>query len=104
MPNRASIDHICRTIAIPFGNQPAMTLQQLRDLTDRLAILQGLAVSHQRALGGLALHGVEVVERAFHQLEAFQVSVDCKLIGFVRVAGTIAARAVLERGDCKCDR
>jgi LysR family transcriptional regulator of abg operon len=49
VPNRASIDHTRRTIAIPFGDQPAMTLQQLRDLV--AVVTHGGYRSAARALG-----------------------------------------------------
>ncbi|MCY1352447.1 hypothetical protein D9M69_387430 [compost metagenome] len=79
-------------------------LQQLRRLGHRLTVLQRLPIGHQGALGGLALHGIEVVERAFHQLETFQVGRHREVVGLVRIAIAVGLEALLQGGAGVADQ
>ncbi|CAB5579115.1 Uncharacterised protein [Pseudomonas aeruginosa] len=73
-------------------------LQLLRHLSFREAIAQRLAVGHQLLLGGAAQIGVDVVQRAFHQLEAFQVGRHRQVVGLVAVAFAIDREALVQGG------
>ncbi|MNZ65647.1 hypothetical protein D3C78_838450 [compost metagenome] len=71
-------------------------LQLLRRLRFRQAVAQRLAVGHELLLGGLAQVGIDVVEGAFHQLEAFQVGRHGQVVGLVVVARAVDGEALVQ--------
>jgi mono/diheme cytochrome c family protein len=68
-----------------FGELGLGHIQTLLHLLDWQAVLQRLPVGHQGLLGVLAHVGVDVIQGAFDQFEAFQVS------GYRQVIGLCAA-------------
>ena len=79
-------------------------LQLLRHLGFREAIAQRPAVGHQLLLGGAAQIGVDVVQRAFHQLEALQVGRHRQVVGLVAVAFAIDREALVQGGGGMVDQ
>ncbi|MNM91791.1 hypothetical protein D3C81_1041000 [compost metagenome] len=70
--------------------------QALLSLGYGQAVLQGLAVGHQGLFGVLARQGIDIVQRAFDQLEAFQVSRHRQVIGLVVVACAVGGQAFVQ--------
>ena len=78
--------------------------QRLRRHTEAGTILQRLPIGHQGALGGLALHGIEVVESAFDQFETFQIGADGEVISLLAIALAISLQATLQGGAGVADQ
>jgi hypothetical protein len=72
-------------------------VQALLGLRDRQAVLQRLTVGHQRFFGVLAHVGVDVVQRAFDQLETFQIRRHRQVIGLIVVTGAVGRQALVQR-------
>lgn len=81
-------------LSVPAGQLEAATAY---GLSRWQTVLQRLPVGHQRPLGVLARVGVEVIERAFDQFEAFQVGGNGKVVGLFAITGPVSCQALVQR-------
>ncbi|MNM99505.1 hypothetical protein D3C81_1120660 [compost metagenome] len=72
------------------------SLQTLADLLKRQAVLERLAVGHERLFSVLAHIGIDVVEGAFDQLEAFQVGRYRQVVGLFMVSVLVGRQTLVQ--------